>query len=204
MNMRGWLNQNSALTTVAAVVLLICALGFAVYHLTGSSTGVSSINAMYYYDVVGGTLFGGPMVDILPPIDGPNGPITHDDKSRQAGFKAYIFACGGCSSDLGGKTSQEVEAAGAKIGYLEYYTEKSKNVFREFMENRENDPEKYMDLNRVWLDIDKGKRIAVTPEQAGEFPKLYKAHSGKAQKIMKVAMKLCPDGTLPLTCMPDQ
>ena len=204
MNVRDWLNQNSALTTMAAVVILICALGFAMCHLTKSRGVGSSIGETYYYDLVEGKVFGGPMLDVLPPIDAPSGPISHGGQEKQAGLRAYIFDCGGCSTDYLDMTPQEVEEAGGRIAYLEMFSQKSLDAYREFVDGKIAGQPQYNDLNQIWAIIEEGKYMAQVPDEVGTYPKLSKAASKKGKGYAAAAMKLCPNGHLPRNCMPNQ
>ncbi len=204
MNPREWLNQNSALTTVATVVLLICALGFAMCHLTKSSFSGTALSKSYYYDLVEGKVFGGPLLNVLPPIDGPNGPISDGDQQKKAGLRAYIFDCGGCSTDFEGMTLQEVEAAGARIGYLELFKQKALDAYSKFVASQNDENPRYQDINQIWVVIEGGKRMAQVPSKPGTYPKLTKAGSAKGTGYKKAAIALCPDGNLPQNCMPPQ
>ena len=199
MGLREWLNQNSALTTVAAVVILFCALGFSVFKITGKNPGIDKDAQAYYYDLVEGKIFGGKMLNTLSPIDGPNGTVEHKGEARRAGFRAYIFACGGCSESMFDKTKEQVEATGAKIGYLEFYNEKSHRTYKDEVLNPGSG-----DHHRVWDEIEKGKRIASVPSKPGTYPTLHKANGARGSRLQQSVMALCPDEQLPRNCMPAQ
>jgi len=105
MGLRTWLNNNSAVTTIGAVVLLLVALVVLSWTngLFGSgSGGVDS----YYYDLKTKKLFTADAQKV-PPITAPSGANN--------GVLAHVFSCGDCSA-----------ASSRYVGWLEKFTPATK------------------------------------------------------------------------------
>ncbi len=110
MKARNWLNNNSAMVTILAVVVLILSLGFIIIS-SRQPTYTPRIYDVYYYDLDTKTLF----VDKsnkFAPIQSPSGKVN--------GARAYVYTCGECS-----------DTNSLFVGYLEMYTKEAK----EFLEN---------------------------------------------------------------------
>jgi len=107
MSMRDFLNNNSALVTILAVVLLIVALGFIVMQLGGGSNRVRTI-PVYYYDLDTGEIFER-QSDVNPPVETAGGEMR--------GVRAFMFACNDCSDE-----------SDRFIGYLEMFTPEAKEL----------------------------------------------------------------------------
>ncbi len=108
MTAREWVNQNSAIVTIGAVLLLLVSLGFIIMRVSGGSQYKARIVDVYYFDIDSGQLFTAKSNEI-PPIDSPSG--------ANKGVRAYVFACGDCADE-----SQRF------TGWLEMYTPDAKNV----------------------------------------------------------------------------
>lgn len=119
MNIREMMNNNPAVVTIGAVVVLVLCLGAIMCQLRGPSRPSGPID-LYFFDTNAGTLFTASS-DQYPPIPAPS-----DTGTGTSGVRAHVFGCGGCPGDLDGMTPGEVEDAGAFIGYLERYTEEAK------------------------------------------------------------------------------
>mgnify|MGYP006272455861 CR=1 FL=1 len=125
MKIREYLNQNSSIGILAAVVLLVISLFIIYRQLTGGGSG-PQITELYYFDLNTGRVVAGPS-DAIPPIDTDSGPY----QGEPAGVRANIFACGRCDSDYAGMTPDEIEAAGAKLAYLMKYPPRAKQAMEE-------------------------------------------------------------------------
>ena len=200
MNLREWLNQNPAFSSVAAVVVLIAALGFAVHTLTGGKSSVSGPKAVYYYDLVGGTIFSADP-SAMPPIVTPSGnTIKVKSKTQDAGVRAFVMACGGCSGNLDGQTPTEVTASGGDIKYIQKYTEKAKRD-AEAARNRVAEgggapPPMMLDMHMM------GQLVASVPKEAGKNPRWVKSTSKEARNIFQRVLEKCPSGERPKPCFP--
>lgn len=122
-NVREWLNKNSAMVTIAAVVLLVVALSILV--MSFRRVDASDAGA-YYFDLNTGRLFTASMTEI-PPIEAPSGPLQTPQGPLPAGVRVHILSCGSCA-DFAGMTAEEVKAAGAEIAYLEMLTPEGKAI----------------------------------------------------------------------------
>lgn len=115
MKIRDYLNQNSSVGILAAVVLLVISLFIIYRQLTGSGGG-PRITELYYYDLNTGRVFVAP-IEAVPPIETDSG----DYQGEPAGVRANIFACGSCRKSYAGMTPEEIESAGADLAYLQKY-----------------------------------------------------------------------------------
>jgi hypothetical protein len=119
MPARDFLNNNSAVVTILALVVLVGALGAIIWNSGGG--GGQEFMQRYYYDLNTGKLFVDSKSKIAP-IDAPSGPYN----GKQGGVSAVVFGCGECQSSYDGMTQEEVEEAGAIIGWLEMLTAEAK------------------------------------------------------------------------------
>ena len=106
---RTWMNNNSAIVTILAVVVLIMSLGIIVISQQRPSFEPVPV---YFYDLNTGQLFPGMSSDV-PPIPAPSGGLVLNNQvtERPAGVKAYVYSCTDCEDE----SSQF-------IGWLEMYT----------------------------------------------------------------------------------
>ena len=117
MNVREWLNQNSALATVVAVIILILALGAIVWQNKPRNMKVPKYQ--WYYDTGTGKLFPEAFGQ-LAPIKAPSG---------EEGVTAFAFWCDGCENE-------------PEVLYLTRYTEESKAMMLEQREQMRKQAEK--------------------------------------------------------------
>jgi len=89
MSVRSFLNNNPAVMTIAAIVVLLICLAVIYSNLTGSS-GSRRVVDVYFYNTASGELFSEPATSI-PPIDTDSGAAT--------GVRAHVYSCGSCSAD---------------------------------------------------------------------------------------------------------
>lgn len=125
MSLRDWMNNNSALVTIAAVVLLVVTLGWIILQAKGPSA--SRMKSQYYYDLNTGTIFTADSSE-MPPIETPSGP---DKTGKPAGVRARVFACGDCRRSYVGMTVAQIEEADAFIAFLEKFTPEAKKSMEE-------------------------------------------------------------------------
>lgn len=96
LDLRTWLNENSAITTIAAVVLLMIALGVMLMTVTGGGAGggFEPPTQKYFYDLNTGELFAVPL-DELPPIDRGAPYALPNGQTMPAGVEAVVFGAEG-------------------------------------------------------------------------------------------------------------
>jgi hypothetical protein len=122
MKYREWMNQNSALITIGAVLILIGAL-YAIIRQQWGGGGTYKPIDVYYYDmsITSGTemdrLFPGKSND-FPPIEAPSKAKAPD--GSPTGVRAWVFSCGDCS-----------DKSKWFIGFLETYTKEAKDAMVE-------------------------------------------------------------------------
>lgn len=102
---RDWLNQNSAVTTIGAVVIIIICLVILLWN-AGVVGGPSYHRTAYYYDIQTHKLFVS-KIGQMAPIKSPSGANN--------GVLAHVFSCTDCS-----------DQSSRFIGWLERYTPKAK------------------------------------------------------------------------------
>lgn len=115
MNIREFLNNNSAVATIMAVVLLVIALGVIVWQSKGPSAGQFD---SFYYDLNTQEIF----VDdatLSVPFDRGTGTFEYFDGAKGSAVRAMIFTCNDPAEIKAGMTLAEIEAAGGFVAYLE-------------------------------------------------------------------------------------
>jgi hypothetical protein len=142
MHLREWLNNNSAVATVGAVVLMVIALAFIYFQMLGAPEGRSAYSA-YYYDLNTERV----LVDTLAaaPIETDSGP----HKGEPAGVRAGIFSCDECASSYAGMTAEQVEQAGATIAYLQKEPPASSGSAPEFFYRRKVDGDRWQEVSKM-------------------------------------------------------
>jgi len=89
MSVRSFLNNNPAVMTIAAIVVLLICLAVIYSNLTGSG-GNRRIVDVYFYNIDTGDLYAEP-ANSIPPVDTDAGPGT--------GVRAHVYSCGSCTPD---------------------------------------------------------------------------------------------------------
>ncbi|MEM6332802.1 MAG: hypothetical protein AAF823_05620 [Planctomycetota bacterium] len=87
MSVRSFLNNNPAVMTIGAIVVLLVCLAVIYNNLGGGGARAARDIDFYYYDEGTGEVFTASGREI-PPIDAPSGP--------RAGARAVIYGCGSC------------------------------------------------------------------------------------------------------------
>lgn len=143
MKARNWLNNNSAMVTILAVVVLILSLGYIIIQNRPASYA-PRIYDVYYYDLGEKKLF----VDKnnkFAPITAPSG--------ENRGARAYVYSCGECS-----------DSSSLFIGHLEMFTPDAKK-------NLENPPPIDADGNTPYIDYyEEGRMVRAEAENAKWLP----------------------------------
>lgn len=101
LDLRHWLNENSAVTTIGAVVLLMIALGVMLATLTGGGGGdddYEAPTARFFYDLNTGELFSVPLTE-LPPVDRGEPFKLPNGQTMPAGVEAVVLAADGAPED---------------------------------------------------------------------------------------------------------
>lgn len=168
MKMRNWLNNNSAVVTILAVVVLILSLATIILSTRQGSFTPQDV-PYYFYDLDAKELFVGKSSQ-TPPIDTPAG--------GKRGVKAYVYSCGDCADE-----------STRFVGYLEMYTPEAKEMQEKM--NRNDGSINYDDPNNdPMMVVDRGRRIA---DVKGE--KWFSYDSVDGVKIIEYPSTRCPDGS---------
>jgi hypothetical protein len=110
MKLREKLNDNPAITTAGAALVLTVCVGLLIWQFMGGQGSSQS----YYLDLNTNEIFVAKTA--LPPVEAPSGKT---DEGELAGVAARIFACGQCSGSYAGMTPQQVADAGAELSSLQ-------------------------------------------------------------------------------------
>lgn len=175
MKIRDTMNNNSAVVTIVAVVILVLSLGFII--MNSNKKGPRRVVELYYYDMNTGELFVGPS-DQYAPIDAPSGPTAD---GQPAGVRAYVFSCGDCSD----KSSHY-------IGYLERYSPEAKERIRRMNENPES-----LSEEDHYYDYDQG-RFVMVPDKTSWL----EANSEAGIEAASQVTASCPEDSIPRSCYP--
>ena len=140
MSIREYLNNNSAVATILAVVLLIVALGVIYWTSSGTSRGPISV---YYYDMNTKKLI--EATGETPPFDTGSGQYTYTgNESGPAGVSAAVYSCTDSCDDIEpGMTLDQVQAAGGHIAYLSRHSMEGKRLLEQASAGGEVNPEMY-------------------------------------------------------------
>ncbi len=179
MKLRDWMNNNSAVVTVGAVVVLILSLGYIVWSSRGRSYGPRVID-VYFYDLNTNQLFTAKS-DQIPPIETASGPVP--GSGAPAGVRAYVFACNDCSDEND-----------RFVGWLEMYTPEAKAVLTQPpSESPEQAAEREM---RMYEMYESGQLI-----KAPEDRTWARANTAEAVNVTQRIESKCPGGA-PKPCLP--
>ncbi|MEM6458115.1 MAG: hypothetical protein AAF710_01855 [Planctomycetota bacterium] len=188
MSLREYLNNNSAVATILAVVLLVVALGAIVWQNSGGPGG-RSLDA-FYLDLNTGELF----VDRgaqLTPFDRGTGERTYADGGRGSAVRAVVLTCGDPADVRAGMTVAELESVGAFVAYVQRLSPRARDA-----QQRQADGETLTDQEQMML-MDGGFLIS---DPAGEtwIPEMSEA----AQNLIASAYRECGNGERPLFVRP--
>lgn len=178
MKLRDWLNNNSAIVTIGAVVLLIGALFAIIMQMRSGPSGPRVID-VYFYDLNTQKLFAAKS-DQIPPIDTPSGPAPG---GAPAGVRAYVFACNDCGNEND-----------RFIGWLEMYTPEAKALLTQ---PPPTDPQQALERDmRVYEVWESGQLIRGVNDT-----RWVPQSSQEAMNITSQIDTKCPGGS-PKPCLP--
>ena len=175
MSIREWMNNNSTMVTIGAVVILALALMFLWLQTRPTSPGGDA----YFFDTATETFFLGPSVAFAP--------VTPPGSSELTGVSARLYACGECPtpSQIRGKTVEELEALGVTYVYFERYPESALPFLHGERDLPENAPDPIESLQ---------VRRPGDTEWVREF-----SRQGQA---IAMGAEACPDGSRAKYCFP--
>lgn len=147
MSIRDWMNNNSTVVTLAAVGLLVVALGVLFVTQRGPSPG--ELRDAYFWDLEANEPFVAP-ARAIPPIEAPSGG---------RGVRAHLHTCGECTAD-------------EWFGYLETYTDEAKEHYeREGVPPADDDELLVRPLEGgSWQPFDTAEVIERAYEPCGDDP----------------------------------
>lgn len=93
MSARNYLNNNPAVVTIIAIVVLLVCLAV-IWSQLGGGRGYSPITEIYFYDLNTGELFIAEATAVAP-IEAPSG----DFNGLPAGVRAHVYACDDCGDE---------------------------------------------------------------------------------------------------------
>ena len=199
-NAREWLNKNSAVVTIAAVVLLVVSLGIIIMTLRPKRYKPRIVD-VYYFDLGANRTFVAKSNEI-PPVEGPSGSQAG---GPPMGVRAYLFACGDCPSNMVDMTPQDLFNQKVFIGWLEMYTPDAKERM-EAMQRGEYKPESpegpdgamVPEMYDFWEQGHLISTLADSIEQMQWVP----ANSEPGFQIMQNLQDVCGDDATPKPCFP--
>jgi hypothetical protein len=178
MKLRDWMNNNSAVVTIGAVVLLIGALAAIIFQMKPSGYGPRVID-VYYFDLNTQKLFTAKS-DQIPPIETPSGPVP--GIGAPAGVRAYVFACNDCGNE-----------SDRFVGWLEMYTPEAKALLTQpAAETPEEAAQREARMYEVW---ETGQLLSLDGRSWA------RANSQEAMNITSTIEGKCPGGA-PKPCLP--
>lgn len=182
MQIREWMNNNSAAVTLGAVIVMFCALGILYCQLTSGGRGRGQqITHQYFYDLNTGELFEAE-INLHPPIAAPSGPLQRDMRPlRQggpAGVRARVFSCTDCA-----------DRSSHFIGYLEMYPESVKRRL-----------EQAGDQAMMMMEMEAMQMLVRRPDSERWVSSDRPEYGQIMQDIY--SRDRCPDGQRPRPCHP--
>ena len=181
--MRNWLNQNSAVVTIGAVMLLVLALAAIVVQMRPPSVGGPV--EIWYYDLNTSELFTAKS-DQLPPTDAPSdGTGADTNPTIPAGVRAYVYSCGDCDNP-----------ADRIIAWLEMYPPEVKERIEAMMKNPGSVPP-----DQTMMEDPMSMGTLIRGIKSENWVPQYSEQGMKVQQDMGAAMR-CPDGSPPKWCQP--
>ena len=179
MKLREWMNENSALVTILAVVILIGALTFLVVSNTGGRGRPKGPRQQWFYDLETKALFPAPP-EAIPPIDTESG--------KEKGVKAMVFTCTSCASDR-------------RIAWLEKYPKEAKKQILDMQRQREEASGKNLPPIPMGMEM-MGPSMAkfVTYEKNIKWVQISTA---QGREIVSSARGICEEGQKLKYCFPE-
>jgi len=191
MNVRQFMNENSALVTIACIGLLIVALGYIIWFTTmrGGSRNYGP-RPIYYFDAATGQIFTAPS-DEIPPIQSP-GQDPGDTVPK--GYRVMLFSCSTCPDDVSGMSLEQLQQAGVNVGYMEAYKPDVKEML---IEARDYDgdgppPEAFMQLEAQ----EEGHLISANGQE------WVAMNTMEAQEIQMSSYTICGENARATPCYP--
>lgn len=186
MNIREFLNNNSAVATIMAVVLLVIALGFIVWQNKGPSAGQYD---SFYYDLNTQEIFADDAT-LTVPFERGTGTFEYFDGAKGSAVRAMIFTCQDPADIKSGMTLAEIEAAGGFVAYLERLSPQMIEVQAKIDAGQE--------LTGEYLDVGIGGGLISTIEGQVWFDQ----ESEQGMQLMGAAFSRCGAGQNPKICRP--
>ncbi len=173
MNIREFMNNNPAVVTIGAVVILVICLGAILFQLR-PNTGARGPVDVFYFDLNTNQLFSASAASQFPPIQSPT-----DTGSALSGVRAMVFSCTDCK-----KKDTHF------IGYLERYTLEAKQKLEEQANMQEP---MYEDM----YGLDNQREV-----KRVEDTTWTNAQSPEAEQMMSGMFSQCEPGARPRQCFP--
>ncbi|MEX0655472.1 MAG: hypothetical protein WD534_09635 [Phycisphaeraceae bacterium] len=181
MNVREWLNNNSAVVTIVAVLVLCFALAFIIWNNSGS--GRPGPIDVYFVDLNTNEVFVGKS-DQIPPIAAPS-----DSGDDTNGVRAHIYACGDCPSDLAGRSADELIDGDVFIAYLERYTDEAREIITgDVTPENESDYYSATEMGQLVRAVDGSNWVSIN-DQGG-------------YELMSRTGNRCGEDSMPTPCRP--
>jgi len=174
--MREWLNRNSAMVTVVAVVVLVAALGLVVWNMSSGRSGGAA--QAYFFD---------PNTQQLIPADAMKAPPFQVSTGPEQAVGAVVYACG--EGACGSEKSRQ-------IGFLWRYTPKGLELAQQIasMGNTQDDLER-RGLLAPQLELEKQYRKP-------DSDKWLNANTPETDQLLGTVYTACPSSKKAEICAP--
>ncbi|MEX0744702.1 MAG: hypothetical protein WD118_03795 [Phycisphaeraceae bacterium] len=182
MSIRDTLNNNSAVVTIAAVVILCVALAVIIWNSTGGPS--FQPRDIYFVDLNTDEIFVAKS-DQYPPIAAPS-----DTDGQTSGVGVRIYACGECPTDLEGRSVRDLGGEDVWVAYLERWSDEARAMMR-----NELTPE---DTDRFYELPDAGHEVRALDDDRWNL-----MYSNIGQQLVEGQDTRCGDETYPALCRPE-
>jgi hypothetical protein len=177
MRLRQWVNENSSVVTVGAVVVMIFSLGWIVQESLTRWHRSSGVPDVWFYDLGSGKLFRAKSTAV-PPIDAPSGVLIDGEP---AGVRARVFACGDCNDE-----------SKRFVGWLEKFSHQAKQAM---VQGRTGQGQGYSSSSIGYID-----GLLIRDEEGTRW---LKASDPRAKEVFQMPRKRCPYPHVLNSCFPD-
>ncbi len=200
MTEQSWARRNIVWLILGGVFLVVlpvlACVGFgALYYVLRTSfpPPASPITQVFYYDIMTGKLFPGPLEE-YPPIATPDKSVLAN--GSPAGVKANVFSCGKC------------DASQWHIGYVETYLPEAREIqirmnqeMKKMSEQPAGSPSAMMGPTPQEMMLITEGHLVASPN---DLTKWHKQESQEGMALVNTAMKKCPGSQYPQQCFPGQ
>ncbi|MCE9591069.1 MAG: hypothetical protein K8S99_11150 [Planctomycetes bacterium] len=189
MEFRAWLDKNSAMVTIVAVMALLVSLVYIFMYSRGGEV-TPGPRMQYFFDL--GAKVNNPLDALFPALDSEVPPIrgaisgAKMPDGSEAGVGAQVFACGSCA-----------DKSKLFIAYIEKYTPEAR-AKKLNPQHEEVGPSLGPDMGPNFLAMDQGHLVSTAEDRGAHWIEFM---SPEGQRLRMMVNEKCPKGDL-VRCMP--